>query len=217
MDKVKKKSFVLYVDQRLQIEMLEDAEVGQLIKAVYRYVDTGEVADNMSRITKILFTGIKAQLDRDEAHYQDVCKKRKEAAESGKQKRANGSKSKQMHTDSDSDSDSDSENDSESESVVCVSHTQTQPTNYPKNAEEVLRWLQSRTDKDGWFHPNNGIHTFKFGDPKDDAEDFFCYYDSQGWIQANGIPVKNWKSKCFWFLKRRHYEPESIPGMNVQH
>ena len=38
--------------------------------------------------------------------------------------------------------------------------------------------------------------------PSEDAEDFFLYYEAQGWVLANGLPMKNWQSK----LQQRNNE-----------
>lgn len=68
----KKKSFIMYTDNREQIEMLSDEEAGRIFKALLAYVDEGKVIDKGSRLVKVVFQGFKAQIDRDKEKYEKV-------------------------------------------------------------------------------------------------------------------------------------------------
>ena len=60
----KKNSFVLYTDYRRQFDLLTDAELGQLIRAVMDYVETGQPPD-LPAGPQMAFAFISAQIDRD--------------------------------------------------------------------------------------------------------------------------------------------------------
>lgn len=47
------------------------------------------------------------------------------------------------------------------------------------------------------------------GHSKNDAEVFFYYYDSQGWIKSNGMPIANWKNTAqTWWSKDKKNAPK---------
>lgn len=123
---MKKKSFLLYVDSSPQIEMLSDEEAGQLIKGIFHYVDCGEELRTDNRVLAMTFAVFKAQIDRGQEKYEEVCRKRTEAIN----KRWERYKSIQMNTNEyntiqnvqkdtkRTNSDSESESDSHSESDI---------------------------------------------------------------------------------------------------
>ena len=96
-----KKSFILYADSIHTIEKLSDADAGQLLKHLMRYVnDQNPVTDNP--LVDIAFEPIKQQLKRDLVKFEDVKVKRSEAGKAGASKRwhlpSNDSKEKQSIT-----------------------------------------------------------------------------------------------------------------------
>jgi hypothetical protein len=81
-----KKSFILYADAIHTIEKLSDADAGQLLKHLMRYVnDQHPVTDNP--LVDIAFEPIKQQLKRDLLKFEDVKVKRSEAGKAGANKR----------------------------------------------------------------------------------------------------------------------------------
>ena len=76
-------SFILYIDMAQPIQTLRDAEAGRLLKAIYRYVETGEVPDNLKGSTAMCFSLIRRTLDRDREKYEAVRKRRAEAGRCG--------------------------------------------------------------------------------------------------------------------------------------
>jgi uncharacterized protein YdaU (DUF1376 family) len=70
-------------------------------------------------------------------------------------------------------------NSSSSSSIGTNTQTRAQDAgpDYPKNLDEVLTEADMR------------------GIPKTQAEDFFNHFESSGWIDKNGHPVKNWRAK----------------------
>lgn len=90
-----KNSFVLYTEQRAILNKLTDEQAGKLIKAIYEYVDTGEIKD-IDPVIDIVITPFITVLDKDLKKYEETKKKRAEAgAKGGKQTQANAKDRKQ--------------------------------------------------------------------------------------------------------------------------
>ena len=88
----KKDSFVLYTDQKAVIDKLTYEQAGKLIKAIYEYVETGEMPE-LDNVLDLVITPFKTILDKDKAKYEEVSKARAEAgSRGGKQSKANESK-----------------------------------------------------------------------------------------------------------------------------
>ena len=81
-----KSSFVLYTRYREQINMLNNEQAGQLMKAIFDYQAMGEVAIE-DPVVAMLWSVMKQQLDVDNQKYQETCAKRAAAgAKGGKSK-----------------------------------------------------------------------------------------------------------------------------------
>lgn len=123
-----KSSFVLYTRYREQINMLNDEQAGQLMKAIFDYQAMGEAAIE-DPVVAMLWSVMKQQLDIDNEKYQETCAKRKEAgAKGGKSKNsksenkeakqanaifAKQTKAKQADNDNECENEIDNENDSD--------------------------------------------------------------------------------------------------------
>ena len=59
-----KKSFVMYANQKVHFEQLQDDEAGRLVKHLFRYVND-EAPEAPDRLTELLFAPIKQQLKTD--------------------------------------------------------------------------------------------------------------------------------------------------------
>lgn len=73
----KKKSFILYADYIKHIAKLTDEEAGRLFKAIFNYVNSGEIP-NLDGMAAMAFSFISNQLDNDLQKYEEICKKRAE-------------------------------------------------------------------------------------------------------------------------------------------
>lgn len=123
-------SFVLYVKYLENIELLNMEQRGILLTALMKYALKDEIPE-MDGMTKMAFSFIKSQLDRDSKKYDETCKKRAESGKLGgrpkekiedsnaialkenqdKAKKANGFSEKQNNPDNDNEYDNDNEND----------------------------------------------------------------------------------------------------------
>lgn len=79
---MEKASFLIYLDYQEQFELLTDEQAGQLIKAIIKYEKQGETIE-LDGMTKMAFSFIKTQLDRDREKYQAKCEKNRENAKKG--------------------------------------------------------------------------------------------------------------------------------------
>lgn len=77
-----KSSFLIYLDYQEQFELLTDEQAGQLIKAIIKYEKTGEIT-KLDGMTKMAFSFIKQQLDRDNEKWREEKQKRSEAGKKG--------------------------------------------------------------------------------------------------------------------------------------
>ena len=73
-----KKSFVLYTDYIKHINRLTDEEAGQLFKALFRYVESGEIPELSDR-ADMAFSFITEQMGRDFEKWEKIRQKRSEA------------------------------------------------------------------------------------------------------------------------------------------
>ena len=72
-----KKSFLLYTSYLDNVEILSDEEAGQLLKAIYAFVNDNEIP-KLDRVVQLTFNPIKAHLERDKEKYKEICRKRSE-------------------------------------------------------------------------------------------------------------------------------------------
>lgn len=123
--KSNKKSFVLYCDYLEHIEKLSNEDAGKLFKAILDYEANGSVAE-LGGAAGMAFSFIQAQLNRDKANYEEVCRTRQENGKKGgrpkkeieaeEPRKPNGYSKNQMvnyKPDNGSDTDNDTENDIE--------------------------------------------------------------------------------------------------------
>lgn len=79
MDKI---SFLVYLDYEEQFDLLTDEQLGQLMRAIIKYEKTQQVPE-LTGMTKMAFSFIKSQLDRDREKYKNKCEKNRENGAKG--------------------------------------------------------------------------------------------------------------------------------------
>lgn len=86
-----KNSFIVRLELMEQLEMLSTDQIGALFMAMCRYVRDGDQPAFSDPMLKMLFSIVRAQLDRDAEKYEETCKARSEAGKrGGRPKKANG-------------------------------------------------------------------------------------------------------------------------------
>lgn len=112
----KKDSFVLYTDQKAVLDKLSDEQAGKLIKAIYEYVENGEMPE-LDNVLDLVITPFKTVLDKDKVKYEEVSKARAEAgSRGGKAKESKEKQNEQLQTNENKTSncdDNDNENDND--------------------------------------------------------------------------------------------------------
>lgn len=114
----KKNSFILYTDNKVQINMLTDQQAGQLFKALVDFADSGDIPPFEDSMTALAFSFISAQISRDSAKFEETCKRR---AEYGKKGGIASQKAKKAKTTS-----SDKQNQANQADTVTVTETVTE-------------------------------------------------------------------------------------------
>ena len=71
-----RKSFILYLDNAIIFDQLNDEESGKLIKAIFKYQSSGVTPDfSKNPALAMGFSVFKMSLDRDSEKYQERCEK----------------------------------------------------------------------------------------------------------------------------------------------
>ncbi|MBE6876866.1 MAG: hypothetical protein E7496_09155 [Ruminococcus sp.] len=74
----KKKSFILYLDRKKELDMLTDEQAGKLFKAVYQYAEDGKEPEFGELVLTVMFSVFRSQMDMNAEKYAEICKKRSE-------------------------------------------------------------------------------------------------------------------------------------------
>ena len=90
-----KKSFILYIERKKEIDMLSNEQCGILFKAIFEYVDTGNIPEIEDLAVKLMFSVFKAQINREAEKWKETCRKRSEAGKRGGAPKGNKNASKQ--------------------------------------------------------------------------------------------------------------------------
>ncbi|MBE6577268.1 MAG: hypothetical protein E7653_03940 [Ruminococcaceae bacterium] len=83
MEKSKPKSFVLYNSYKNQFEQLNMKQRGELITAIFNYVESGSPGISLTSTCKMAFSVIASTLDRDREKYEMRCAVNRENAKKG--------------------------------------------------------------------------------------------------------------------------------------
>lgn len=201
----KKKSFVLYLDQKEVFDDLDDENAGQLIKAIFEYETTGKI--NCKGLLKTVFLQFRSTLDRNYIKWMKIKEQRSNAGKIGMQNRwktkeneitniTNDNKAYQDITKitvSESVSVSDSVNVSVNDNVN--NNKKNKKSERENNKIEDLKGKDIGSPAEARSHDLSSIIAYgKELDVNEEyCERFFNYYESIGWVNGNGIEIKNWK------------------------
>ena len=82
-----KKSFLVYFDWAEPFSCLDNAELGELFRAMVKYAKNEEEPEFENKTLYLVFTFIKNAIDRDKAAYEEKCKKNAENGRKGGKKK----------------------------------------------------------------------------------------------------------------------------------
>lgn len=158
--KQKKQSFVIYTDSLDILDNMSDTECGQLFRAIKAFQNSRQ--DELEKLLdnpfiKGIFLNFQAYFTRDYEKYENICKKRKDAAlkssEKKKQMVANASNCKQMQAngskcplDTDTDTDTDTDNDNDNEKGVWGKNAREETHPHPNSHWAIIE----ENDKCPW-------------------------------------------------------------------
>ena len=70
-----KKSFLVYLDNLTQVELLTDEEAGKLFKSLFKFsIDSEDYSNNLEPMTKMAYSFMTEQIRRDNQRYEERCK-----------------------------------------------------------------------------------------------------------------------------------------------
>lgn len=95
--KMVKDSFILYSNYNEQIKLLNMQERGELLTALFSHVNEEELP-TMTSQTKMLYSVIMAQIERDSKKYVETCEKRASGGQKGAEYGALGGRPKKDNT-----------------------------------------------------------------------------------------------------------------------
>lgn len=84
-----KKGFLIYLTYKEQFDLLSDEELGILIRSIMEYEINRIEPTDLKGMSKMAFSFIKSNLDRDRQKYEEKCKKNKENGSRGGRPRKN--------------------------------------------------------------------------------------------------------------------------------
>ena len=194
----KKKSFILYLDQRDLFDKLPDEIAGKLIKHIFSYVNLEKpVPDDL--LIDIAFSSIKQSLKRDLSKWENLRNQRSEAGRASAEKRANEKQRKSTSVESRTTK----AQRSPTKSTVSVSVSVSDSVSVSKintkvfiapTPEDVIKYF-----KENGYDENLASRAFK-------------YYDTANWKDSKGKQVKNWKQKMqgVWFKEENKTKQTSL-------
>ncbi|MBR1555408.1 MAG: hypothetical protein IJ644_08465 [Oscillospiraceae bacterium] len=95
----KKKSFILYLDRKKELDMLSDEQAGKIFKAVYQYAEDGTESEFDELVLNVIFSVFRSQIDMNAEKYAEICKKRAEYGKKGGAPKGNQNASKKEESD----------------------------------------------------------------------------------------------------------------------
>ena len=78
-----KTTFILNNEYKEQVDLLSDAQAGQLFRAILQYANEQKVDAIADSVVNVMFSFIRQQMDKDCKKYEEACKKRAEAGRKG--------------------------------------------------------------------------------------------------------------------------------------
>ncbi|HAP78868.1 MAG TPA: hypothetical protein DCQ78_01520 [Ruminococcus sp.] len=212
-----KKSFLIYLDNQKQVNMLTDEQAGKLFKALFAFAKDGIEPDFDDGVVAMIFSFMSDSIKRDTEKYEEVCENRRKAGKlGGRPKKANGffenqtkakkadiDNDKDIDNDIDNDMDKDMEKDKEKESPLTSTTLQTQQILNLYNQICVslpkIRKLSTSCQKD----VEKIISTYS----EDEIKEAFEKAEKSVFLKGkkNSDKFKTWKADFVWIVKEEHF------------
>lgn len=204
-----KDTVVFYKDWYDSTQGLSDEERLAIYDAVMRYAFEGVVPDD--KLIKCATALMRSAIDRDNGKYEEVSRKRKEAAEKRWQERRN-MQPMQMHT-----SDANNTNNADNDNVnVNDNVNDNEPTNVGESKEKpsnegkkkiaptkVRRFVKPTVEEVEAYCRERSNYV--------NASHFCDYYESKGW-KVGSAPMKDWKAAVRTWEQKDGRKPNKTPS-----
>lgn len=186
------KGIIIHSDIKEKLELLSNDEAGQLFKAIIAYAEDGKVLSfDENRVLGMIFLFIKDQIDRDGAKYRERCAKNRESGKLGGRPR----KSDRLIP----------KPNGLFENHLVYLKTNPNPIPIPnpipnpnpdpiKDNGKAKRFTKPTLQEIEDCIREKGYNV--------DAGAFYDYYEANGWKQAGGNPIKNWKAALSTWNRR---------------
>lgn len=195
-----KKAFLLYQNFGKQFNLLSDEQAGKLIKALFKYSDTGEEPE-LDAVTSMLFSLISDTLDRDKQKWEATREQRRQAGRKSAEARAERKSAKETNVQIVQ------QNETKEASVHFAQQASANPTVSVKakgNARGIVTDIEKKERRKKFVPPTlaelqtyvleKGYHF--------SPEAFLSYYESVGWLIGGRSRMKSWKSACLTWENR---------------
>lgn len=223
-----KKSFLIYLDNQKQVNMLTDEQAGKLFKALFAFAKDGIETDFDDGVIAMIFSFMSDSIKRDTEKYESICQKRAENIKKRWNKKQDESNTnntnvyncnfcntnhthidkdndmdKEKDIDNDNDMDKDMEKDKEKESLVTSTTLQTQQILNLYNQICVslpkIRKLSTSCQKD----VEKIISTYS----EDEIREAFEKAEKSVFLKGkkNSDKFKDWKADFIWIVKEEHF------------
>ena len=207
-------SIVIHTDIKEKLNLLSDAEAGQLFKAIIAYAEDGTIfSHNDNRVLSVIFLFVKDQIDRDYAKYLEKSGKQDHRIEvnrknaktrwdkankcNGNANECNGNAiaSEEMQADA---------TETLPNSIPIITPNRT-PNSIPTDKEgKAKRFIKPSLQEIEQCIKEKGYNI--------DAGAFYDYYEANGWVQGKGKPIKNWKAALSTWNRRSGQSVDVFQG-----
>ena len=222
-----KKSFLIYLDNQKQVNMLTDEQAGKLFKALFAFAKDGIETDFDDGVIAMIFSFMSDSIKRDTEKYESICQKRAENIKKRWNKKQDESNTnntnvyncnfcntnhthidkdndmdKEKDIDNDNDMDKDMEKDKEKESPVTTTLQTQQILNlYNQICVSLpkIRKLSTSCQKD----VEKIISTYS----EDEIREAFEKAEKSVFLKGkkNSDKFKDWKADFIWIVKEEHF------------
>ena len=179
---------MFYLDYEEHLELLTDAEQGQLTMALIHYAKDGIIPE-FDGMLKMAFSFIKAQIDRDSDKFKARCEKNRENAEKRwNNQNANacdGNRTDAKHANTDKDKGTDTDTDDDTDTGTDKTNTPKAPKGATNTPKPVKRFVPPAVEdiSDYCMGRKNSV----------DPQRFFDFYQSKGWLVGKS-KMKDWQA-----------------------
>ena len=192
-----KTSVQLYYDYKEQFEILTDSQMRKIIYAMIEY-DECEKLPKLDKVSAMAFSFIKKRIDYDKNKYNTKCLKNKENIEEywkNKKIRTNTNVYEPIRTDT-KNTDIELDIDIELDKELDINNNINKKSERDNKKIEDLKGKDIKNPAEAPTHDLSSIIAYgkELDIDKEYCERFFNYYEGIGWINGNGLEIKNWKT-----------------------